>query len=173
MQTPIELKQSLPQLVLEFADRRVVVFFALAIYGPLLYSDITHFYVWDAIGPPALGPILAALYLTFRPMNPYDWAWVERRSSKALSDDRVAQRLLRLLRSNTARKVVWTTALVMSVALFSIVYLGSVVFSSGSRSRHSDFFSNLVYSCIWAVLSLSVIYYRLLRWAFREWRSEP
>jgi hypothetical protein len=173
VQIPIELKESLPRVVLEFANRWLVVFFALAVYGPLLYLDSTDLYVWDAIGPPALGPILAAVYLTFRPMNPYDAAWVERRTSEVRSDDPVAQRLLRLLRSNKARKIVWTTALVTSVALCSFAYLVSVVVSSGSQSRNSDLFNNLLYSGLWAVLSLSVIYHFLLRWAFREWRSAP
>jgi hypothetical protein len=172
METPIELKRSLPRIVLEFADRRLVVLYALAIYGPLLYlGSIDNLYVWDAIGPPTLGPILAAVYLTFRPMNPYDWAWVERRTSEARSDDPVAQRLLRLLRSNTARKIVWTTALVTSVALCFFAYLASVVVSSGSQSRNSDLFNNSLYSGLWALLSSSVIYHFLLRWAFREWQS--
>jgi hypothetical protein len=83
----------------------------------------------------------------------------------------VAQRLLRLLRSNKARKIVWTTALVTSVALFSFAYLVSVVVSSGSQSRNSDLFNNLLYSGLWALLSSSVVYHFLLRWAFREWRS--
>jgi hypothetical protein len=171
MQIPSELKESVPRIVLEFADRRLVVFFALAVYGPLLYLDSTDLYVWDAIGPPALGPLLAAVFLSFRPMNPYDWAWVERRTSEARSDDPVAQRLLRLLRSNKARKIAWTTALVTSVALCSFAYFVSVVVSSRSQSRDSDLFNNLLYSGLWALLSSYVIYHFQLRWVFREWRS--
>jgi hypothetical protein len=156
----------------EFADSRFMLIIGCAVYAPLVYAFAKFPYGWERFVPPVTGPVIAALFLTIHPLNPYQslYASLERIDTDSVKHDAAAQRLARMLRSRRANRSVWQTAAVTSLTFFVLVVLTSRLVSP-PLSWNIRFESIAGYSGLWAILSLVLLYHRLLRWVFREWSS--
>jgi len=172
MLIPKELKRYLPRFEQELVDRRQMIGLGVVLCGISVYLFSRFPNGWVRLIPPAAGPIVVAVFLTIRPWNPYGslYASLAGISSETVKDDPAAQRLLTLLRSADARRVVWRTAVLTSLSLLSLVWLGATLTDAPS-SWDVPYFGLAVFVVVQALLSGHLFLHCLLRWALQAWRS--
>ena len=174
MEFPEELRRSVPRMIRELADRRFIAVVLLA-YAPLLYRHTTDPSGWQTLIPCVAGPLLAALFLTLRPLNPYEslFAELEGKTWESMNDDPAAQRFVMLLGSGDAKRLTWKTGTLSSAAFSLIVWLGSTFVETSKSWDHGrkTYEAVLILSLLWALLSAPLLYYALLRWVLRQWAS--
>jgi hypothetical protein len=164
MLIPDDLKRYLPRFEQELADRRQMIFPGIVLYGVAVYVASMSPNGWERVVPPGVGPIVAAIFLTLRPWNPYNsfYASLAGISSETVENDRAAQRLLALLRSAAAKRVIWRTAALTSASFLLGVWSCSVF--TGSPSSWAVRYVDVIgFVFVQALLSLGPLYHYLLR----------
>ena len=175
MQMPRELKRQVPSLVQEIAEGRALASMCLIIYGILfvkvLLNDPNG---WVTITAPALGPLCAAVYLSVRPLNPFENLHAVREGiseRKALSDP-AARWLLAFLRSPQATKATWRAAARLSCELLLLAVAGSLVVG---RTRDWTLeVSNLIGTVfLWTFFGFYALVRAVMQHAFRSYSALP
>lgn len=171
MLIPGDLKRYLPRFEQELADRRRMIDPGIVLYGVSVYVASVSSNGWERVIPPGVGPIVGAVFLTLRPWNPYKslYASLAGISPETVKKDGAAQRLLGLLESAEAKRVLWRTATLASASFLLGVWFCSV-FTGSPSSWAIRYFVVLFFVFFQALLSLGLYYHFLLRWAIRVWR---
>jgi hypothetical protein len=168
MDIPRDLAAISPKYFVELGDRRIVAFMAIIAYVGV-YAFATGPNGWVRVLPPVLGPILAALFLTARPWDPYKSIDVSK-SDPIIVDPRT-ERLRSLLRSIDALRIVWRAAAVSTIVLGSLAFLTATL---AENPRSWDFKPSevLIPSVCLGVFALGWMNHCLLVWLVRIWRDE-
>jgi Flp pilus assembly pilin Flp len=173
MRFPRELRRTVPPLVQEFADYRVVAFIVTTMAGIWLYGATGLKNGWERYLPPIVGSLGMTLFFLLRPWNPYKSYWARRRGcgESHVENDLAAQRLIRVMRSKGATRVallagLGTTAILAAVTLV----IGSLRTPPARWTVAID--KILLASFVWACIAGYPIMYFLLRWSIQEWRLE-
>lgn len=165
---PRDLAAVCPKYFVELGSRRVVGFMIpIAYIG--VYAFATALNGWVRLLPTLLGPIMAGIFLTVSPWDPYKSMYVSK-SDPIIADPRAAQVRMRL-RSNAARRIVWKAAALSTVVLAFFVFVTSVL-AKPPRSWDFNFGEVLIASGILGMFSMGWMFHSLLHWLVRAWRDE-
>lgn len=170
---PVPLRKKIPSAVLMFLEQRVfwtifgVCLSAFFLYGP--FVGIGDHNGFNYFINPVIGPLVSALYYSFKPFNPYygpaaKWAGMV---GKDLVDED-ARRLVGVFRSGAARRMVWMTMIKISTLLL-IIMGGTAGFFRNSINwafNVVDVPKGLIGCALGAFIAIATQY---VSWGLREW----
>ena len=153
----------------------VAIYVALAVFFTFLLGRGER--LWPTMVGAILGPLLSALVLTLKPLNPYEGNMFAKKqgiSFRNVQNVTGAQALVDLLKSRAA--CAYTTRLAAILALAFMILLPLVWMAFGgkvSTARHSDVPDQVIGSSfMFGVSSFGVEAMLLLRWAVQRVRQQ-
>jgi hypothetical protein len=127
---------------------------------------------WLYLVPSVMGPILGAVFLMIRPLNPYRslFADLEGKDEEHIQSDPAAVRMMTLLGSRRAKRVLISSG-TLSAVLLCIISWGISVVVDRPLNWTFDVGAVVTVTVIFAIFSLGPHCYFLLRWVFRSWNT--
>ena len=110
------------------------------------------------------------LFLLLRPLNPFQgrYAYLGGMEWKRMSGNPVAKRIVTLLASKPARRVVLNTGILTSISFLGIT-LTLLAIRVAPRTWQPWYFDVVAFSFLWGGVSLLIFFHVLMRWLLRVW----
>jgi hypothetical protein len=170
---PRELRRSIPPVVQELADWRIVSFVVAVMLVPCLYGSPRFPNGWIRYLPAFIGPLLTTAVFFVRLWNPYKSYFAKRNGygEEDVKDDPAAQRLIQLTRSRAARLLVLRTGLITTLALSTLAF---ILAGLQAPASNWDFSPARIFlaSLLWAGVAGWVVMFDLMRWSIAMWKVE-
>lgn len=168
-----ELSNHVPRYFLELGDkanRTTLLGLGLCVFGGLCFGLAGFSSVFVRFLPPIVGPLISALFFSLIPLNPYRGLFAEREGwdTEKLANDRIAQKLLLLLRSASARKVCLQCGAATAILLGSLTLAFSILRGTAT-SIGVDHYPAIVFALLFVLLTINAHISVLMSWAIRTW----
>ena len=153
----------------EWASRRVITLFCSIVFSLVFFGLTRMSNGWLYLVPAIVGPLLGALFVLLRPLNPYEslFANLEHMNREDKRSDWPGNRLVEVLASGAAKRLAIRTGVMTSLVLGGVAF--GISWLSKNVAWSLDVGAVAVVTVVFAIFSLGIQYHVLLRWAFRSW----